>query len=124
MTRRSFADLEKEMRAVARGERSPSPPPEVAKDDPVGAFGVLTPSNTELLQLILHNRPSSVSELSKLAGRQQSNVSRSLQDLARNGLVRLVRDGMTIRPELAAAGIGYDILSNRLTVLPLPAAAE
>jgi len=102
MTRRSFVDLEKEMRAVARGERAPSPSPPVVNEDSLG-IGVLNPSNTELLQLILHNNPSSVLELAKLAGRQQSNVSRSLQDLARSGLIRLVRDGKTIRPELVAA---------------------
>ena len=57
-------------------------------------------------------KPSSVSELAELSGRTQPNVSRSLHLLAKYGIVRLVRDGREVRPELLATRISIDLLTG------------
>ncbi|MGA0534265.1 ArsR family transcriptional regulator [Hansschlegelia sp. KR7-227] len=62
----------------------------------------LTPENCRLIALIHRHRPSSVTELCSLAGRPQSNVSRSLAALGKVGLVSLV-GGRPKRPHLATA---------------------
>lgn len=116
---RSLTDLRDEMRGVARGETTAPPPP--AKTEPaMDIFGALTPSNRALLQVIGRDRPRSVSQLAELTGRAQSNVSRSLQEMARIGLVRMVRDGQTIRPVLAVTHIDIDLVANQCH----PVAAE
>ncbi|MEO8715813.1 MAG: helix-turn-helix domain-containing protein [Acetobacteraceae bacterium] len=104
MTKVSLTQLREEMRAVARGEREASALPAVA------VLGVLSsPGNLELLQIIGRERPESVSRLSELSGRAPSNVSRSLQQLARHGLIRLVREGKEVRPVSVAARIDVDL---------------
>ncbi|WP_255542431.1 helix-turn-helix domain-containing protein [Azospirillum sp. INR13] len=76
------------------------------------------------MQLIATERPETVSRLAQLANRAQPNVSRALQDLAKHGLVRLVRDGMSIRPELVAAEIDVDLVRGTCRVVPMAVAAE
>ncbi|WP_207460411.1 hypothetical protein [Azospirillum sp. SYSU D00513] len=58
----------------------------------------MTPENRELMRLIDERRPATLPELAAMAGRDMPDLSRSLQDLARAGLVCLVRDGRTVRP--------------------------
>ena len=79
--------------AIARGECKP------AKDEPkvwftsVESFArVLTQRNQELLALIAREQPDSLTELAELAGRQKSNLSRTLKTMSRYGLVEL-REG-------------------------------
>jgi predicted transcriptional regulator len=110
---RTLNDLRQEIGAVARGERA------APQRDESGVLGVLTAADIELMRPIAARQPASVSTLAELAGRRQSNVSRSLQDLARHGLVRLVREGMAIRPELGATKAEFDLAAG--TVAP-PAA--
>lgn len=101
---RTLHDLRDEMLAVAQGTRPVPPVHSVTDGESVsGLLGVLTPANRALMQLIATERPETVSRLAQLVNRAQPNVSRALQDLAKHGLVRLVRDGMSIRPELVAA---------------------
>ena len=104
MAKMSLNKLRDEMRAVARGERE-------ASELPAGS--VLTvlssPGNLELLQIIGSEHPASVSQLAERTGRAQPNISRSLQQLAKHGLIRLVRDGREVRPELTATEIDIDL---------------
>jgi predicted transcriptional regulator len=99
------------MRAVARGER-PAPARPSAAEAEGDLFGVLTPANRALLQVIGRDQPVSVSQLAELTGRAQSNVSRALQDLAKHGLVRMVREGQAIRPELISRHLDIDLIEN------------
>ena len=97
---RSMTDLRDEMIAHVRGE---TPAPEWLKMErkPLSDIvNVLSPANMELMRIIAEHHPATVSELADMSGRKQSSVSRSLQDLARIGLVRLIREEMSIRPEL------------------------
>jgi predicted transcriptional regulator len=106
MTRKSLADLRDEMRAVARGERVPSPRPAAA------VLTALTEETLDLLNAIATHPAITVSGLAQCLGKAQSNVSRSLQRLAGHGLVRLVRDGREVRPELVSTEIKVNLLDR------------
>lgn len=109
-------DLESELRKIVRGEVSPpARPPKAERLREEG--DMLTPANRELMHLIATHNPSSVSELASLAGRAQSNVSRSLRDLAAWGLVRLIRQGALTKPELAAKSVTYDLAENKYKIV-------
>ncbi len=118
---KNLNELEQELRAVVRGEREPSPPPEIS--EPKDLLSVVR-ANLGLLVKIAQERPETVSQLAALTGRAQSNVSRSLQDLARHGLVRMVREGKQIRPVLAATEVRLDLNDGSCRLLPHAAAAE
>lgn len=108
---RTLNDLESEMRAVAGGKRKASSlaaKPAMAPD----IYGVFTPANLSLIQAIAQHQPESVSRLAELLVRKQANVSRSLQELAKWGIVRMVREGQAIRPTLAATHIDVDLVAN------------
>jgi predicted transcriptional regulator len=81
------------MRSVARGEGPASS--RAGGRVPTA----LSREALDLLGAVLRERPASVTALAALTGRAQPNVSRSLQALAANGLIRLVRDGRDVRPE-------------------------
>jgi predicted transcriptional regulator len=118
MTRTSLADLREEMRGVARGERRASPLPAAP------LLAALSREALDLLGVLLRERPASVTELVALTGRAQPNVSRSLQMLARHGLVRLVRNGRDVRPEPVASAVRVDLATGTYEATPLsPAAA-
>lgn len=62
-------------------------------------------SNSRLLGLIIAHQPSSVSELTALAGRAQPNVSRSLSALVRAGLVELHQNKRASTPVATPLGV-------------------
>ena len=60
---------------------------------------VLSERNRELLALIAERRPDSLDALAAVSGRAKSNLSRTLQTMARYGLVRLEKgEGRKLRP--------------------------
>ena len=120
---RTLDDLEIEMRAVVRGER-PAPPPPPPTEGAVDACGVPTVASRLLMQVIATRQPASVSRLAEMVGRRQSNVSRALQDLAKHGFVRLVREGQAIRPEVVATHLDIDLIANVCRPRVEAAAAE
>jgi predicted transcriptional regulator len=99
-------ELLEEMQAVARGDR-PAPARPAAQ-----TLSALTTEAFALLSAMATQKPSSVSELAKLSGRTQPNVSRSLQLLAKRGIVRLVREGREVRPELLSTRIAIDLATG------------
>jgi predicted transcriptional regulator len=50
---------------------------------------VLSDSNRELLSLIAEQKPESITELSKLSGRAQSNLTRTLKKMESYGLITM-----------------------------------
>jgi hypothetical protein len=62
------------------------------------------PGNRELLAIIATRRPRSISELATLANRLQPNVSRSINALARAGLLTADIQGRSTVPRLTAEG--------------------
>jgi len=105
----TILDLREEMRAVARGERAAPDRPERAHEAP------FSPGNLDLLRLIVSGRPATVSDLAAMSGRAQSNVSRALQALVRHGLVRMVRDGRAVRPEVVSRTVRLDLATGTVT---------
>ena len=60
---------------------------------------VLSERNRELLALVAERRPDSLDSLAAASGRPKSNLSRTLQTMARYGLVRLEKgEGRKLRP--------------------------
>jgi predicted transcriptional regulator len=112
MTTKSLRDLREEMRSVARGEREVPPLPAAAMLSTLSS-----PVNLELLRIINQERPASVSQLVARTGRAQPNVSRSLQLLARHGLIRLEREGKEVRPVAVARSIDVDLAEG--TYIPI-----
>lgn len=97
--------------AIARGERKP------AKGEPkvwftsVESFAkVLSQRNRELLALIAQEKPDSLTELATLAGRNKSNLSRTLKTMSRYGLVEL-REGRrgTLIPRTRYDRVSLDV---------------
>ena len=86
----STEDLEREMRAVARGERpagKDAAEPSIASAETL--IRLLTPENRSLLRTIRDRRPQSVAELSRLTGRAEPNLLRTLNKLEDFGLVEM-----------------------------------
>lgn len=113
MTRKSIAELREEMRAVARGERKAPALPAAP------LLSALTCESLELLRLIAQSKPGNVAELVGLTGRSQPNISRSLQMLARHGLIKLVREGREVRPEPLAREVRVDLRNGTCETMPV-----
>lgn len=105
-----LASLERDMRAVARGER---PAPEDA-DKPsfnsaAALIRLLTPENRALLALIRDRKPSSVAELAQATGRAQPNLSRTLAKLEAAGFIEMRTVGRRKAPSAAIRTIVVEI---------------
>ena len=84
---------------IAKGEHTPE------ADEPKVWFAslqtlaqVLNQKNIELLKIIVERKPGSVVELAEYSGRQQSNLSRTLNTLANYQLIDLQKVGRRVRP--------------------------
>jgi hypothetical protein len=118
MTVASLNELRDEMRAVARGDIGVAPLP----TGPL--LAALSPEAMELLGVLLRERPSSVAQVVALTGRAQSNVSRSLQHLARHRLIELVRDGREVCPVPLVASLVVDLATSTYEPIPFHAKAS
>jgi predicted transcriptional regulator len=113
MAKRSLNDLRDEMRAVARGERKPSP---LLAGELLNVLSLA--DHRELLQVIHMERPETVSRLAELTGRAQPNISRALQKLAKHGLITLVRDGRAVRPAPRATKVSISLIDDTYEIGP------
>ena len=76
--------------AVTRGEHKPAKGEPTVWFTSIESFAkVLSGRNRELLALIAREKPDSLTELAELAGRNKSNLSRTLKTMSRYGLVEL-----------------------------------
>src|SRR5258708_35445503 len=114
MKQKSLNGLKGEMRAVARGERKASPLPAAP------LLAALSKEALDLLGVLLREKPASVTELAALTGRAQSNISRSLQLLARLRMVRLTKDGRGVRPDPLVKTVSVDLENRTDEMTPLP----
>jgi predicted transcriptional regulator len=81
-----------------------------ATASPEAMVKLLSEQNLALLHLIATKRPDSVRELSELAGRKESNLSRTLKKLQEAGIVRLEKGpGRTRAPRLSARRVTLDL---------------
>ena len=106
----SYEDMKARTLAIARGELKPT------QDNPKLWFTsieslarVLSDKNRSLLELIIEKQPSSIAELETLSGRAKSNLSRTLKNMARFGLVELTKgEGGAVTPTVPYGKIHLD----------------
>lgn len=85
-----FVDLQAEMRAVARGEKpAPADASAPSFESVAALMRLLTPDNRSLLKVIRDERPQSVAALSRLTGRKEPNLLRTLGKLEAAGFVAM-----------------------------------
>ncbi len=107
----NYEDMKARTLAIARGDVKP------ARDEPKLWFTsmeslarVLSDKNRELLDLIIEQQPNSLTELESISGRAKSNLSRTLKNMARFGLVVLTKgDGGVITPHVPYGKINFDL---------------
>ncbi len=99
----SFEDYKRRTTAIAKGEYRPG------KDEPKIWFEsvqsmarVLSNENQELLKTIIRQKPNSLKELEEVTGRKAGTLSRRLKEMARYGIVELVRQSRGTKPIVKA----------------------
>src|SRR5712691_4899361 len=106
----SLDSLEREMRAVARGERPAPPGASRPTFNSVEALvRLLTPGNRHLLAIIRDHKPRSVAELAQLTGRAQPNLTRTLAKLEAAGFITMKAVGRRKAPSAAIKKIVVEI---------------
>jgi len=84
---------------IAKGEYTPKRgEPKVWFESMQSMAQVLSNSNQELLEVILRHEPDSMKELSKITGRSPGNLSRTLYNMQRYGIVELKKQKTTLKP--------------------------
>ena len=105
--------------AIARGEHKPARGEPMVWFTSIESFAkVLSGRNRELLALIAREKPDSLTELAELAGRNKSNLSRTLKTMSRYGLVQL-NEGQrgTLVPRVPYDRVSLDVpLTSRSPV--------
>src|SRR5258708_21426128 len=107
----SLSDMRARALAVARGELKLGPDePKLWFTSIESLARVLSDKNRLLLNLIIEQQPKSLAELEALSGRAKSNLSRTLKNMERFGLVELVKgDGGTVQPRVPYNEIRLDL---------------
>jgi predicted transcriptional regulator len=104
------AEIRQRMLAIARGEMKPKPSdPRIWFTSMRSLAQVLSDENRALLDVIRTAKPESITELARMTGRKQGNLSRTLKTMSRYGLVSLERAHRLVRP--VARGERYEILA-------------
>jgi predicted transcriptional regulator len=106
----SLRALREEMKAVARGERpAPADAAKPSFNSVEALVRLLTPENRQLLAMIRDRKPRSVTELVRLTGRAQPNLTRTLAKLEAVGLIRTKAVGRRKAPSTAIKKIVVEI---------------
>jgi predicted transcriptional regulator len=102
--------LEREMRAVARGERrAPADAAKPTFNSVEAVVRLLTPGNRQLLAIIRDRKPGSIAELAQITGRAQPNLTRTLAKLEAAGFVKMKTVGRRKAPSAAVKRIVVEI---------------
>lgn len=113
MTRYKVQDLRslrKEMKSVARGERTaPADAARPSFNSVDAVVRLLTPENRALLAMIRDRKPQSVAELVKMSGRAQPNLTRTLAKLESAGFITMKVIGRRKAPSAAVKKIVVEI---------------
>lgn len=106
----TMSSLERQMRAVARGERKAQADAARPSFNSVEALvRLLTPENRKLLAVIRDRKPRSVAELVEMTGRAQPNLTRTLTKLESAGFIRTKTIGRRRSPSPAIKKIIVEI---------------
>jgi predicted transcriptional regulator len=97
----SYKNFKKHTLAIANGERkSSNEEPTIWFESIESMCQILSSKNQELLKTIRDNDPQSLAELSVISGRHVSNLSRTLKNMAKYGIVELNKDKESVKPKL------------------------
>ena len=106
----SLESLEREMRAVARGERTaPAGAAKATFNSVKAVVRLLTPQNRKLLAVIRDRKPGSVAELGQITGRAQPNLTRTLAKMEAAGFIKMKAVGRRRAPSAAVRKIVVEI---------------
>ena len=107
----SYEQMKAHTIAIARGEHKPAANEPTVWFTSIESFArVLSAHNRELLSLIAKEKPESLSRLAALAGRNKSNLSRTLKTMSHYGLVELTRGARgTVAPRVTYDQISLDL---------------
>lgn len=99
----SQEDIRKRVIAIAKGQYKPKKnEPKVWFPSMKSLAEVLSDQNRALLKMIAELKPESLKELADAAGRQQSNLSRTLKTMEHYGFVELKRTNRVVKPIVKA----------------------
>lgn len=86
----SLAELEAEMKAVARGKKkAPADAAHPSFNSVEAVLRLLTPENRLLLAIMRDRKPASIAALAKMSGRAAPNLTRTLGKLQAAGFVEM-----------------------------------
>src|SRR5438128_829803 len=106
----SLDALERQMRAVARGERpAPVDAARPCVNSVEAVVRLLTPENRKLLALIRDRKPQSIAELVQMTGRAQPNLTRTLAKLEAAGFIRMKSTGRRRAPSAIVKKVVVEI---------------
>ena len=95
--------IRKRILDIARGDYKPKRnEPKVWFPSMKSVAEVLSDQNRALLNMIVEMQPETLTELADAAGRQMSNLSRTLRTMEHYGFVELVKDKRTVKPIVKA----------------------
>lgn len=99
----SFNDYKRRTIAIAKGEYRPGKGELKIWFESVQSMArVLSNENQELLKTIIRQKPDSLKELEEVTGRKAGTLSRRLKEMARYGIVELVRQSRGTKPIVKA----------------------
>jgi len=109
----SREDYKKRTLAIAMGEYKPKPEePKIWFESLHSMSQVLSSRNQELLRIILKDKPGSLKELESVTGRKSSNLSRTLKQMERYGIVSLEKKSRSIMPTVRATDFSIEFGIN------------
>jgi len=96
-------DYKKRTIAIAKGEyTAKKKEPKIWFESLQSMAQVLSNENQELLKIIKEQKPTSLKDLEIATGRKRSNLSRTLNTMAKYGIVDLIKDKRTVKPIVKA----------------------
>ena len=88
---------------IARGDYKPKRnEPKVWFPSMKSVAEVLSDQNRALLKMIVEMQPETLTELANAAGRQMSNLSRTLKTMEHYGFVELIKENRSVKPVVKA----------------------
>ena len=95
--------IRKRILDIARGDYKPKKnEPKVWFPSMKSVAEVLSDQNRALLKMIVEMQPETLTELADAAGRQMSNLSRTLKTMEHYGFVELIKENRTVKPVVKA----------------------
>ena len=86
----TFDEIRARTIAIARGEYKPKPgDPKIWFTSLKSAAELLSPDNLAVLEKLSQAQPASVAEAARIVGRRPNNLSRTLNQFARYGIVEM-----------------------------------